>query len=195
MWQQISVDESPDTEVSAGNGGLMKYFAYGSNMLEQRLKARVPGAVRQTNAWVVGYSLRFNKQSIDQSGKCNIVDAENLHERVHGVLFDVPDAELPLLDELEKGYHHQGLLVVLPDNTTQRALGYVADAENINDTLKPYSWYHKLITAGAEQNRLPKEYVEALKTQPSLEDANPNRKGKRDAETVLAQYRASLLTP
>ena len=49
------------------------YFAFGSNMLLERIKKRVPSARVLGNATLGGYALRFNKLSKDGSGKANIV--------------------------------------------------------------------------------------------------------------------------
>ena len=53
--------------------GCELYFAYGSNMLEQRLKDRVKSAEFLLNAWIRGYEVRFRKMSIDGSGKADLV--------------------------------------------------------------------------------------------------------------------------
>src|SRR5438128_1900656 len=63
---------------------IMLYFAYGSNMLTQRLKARVPSASPKTVAVLFDHGLRFHKRSQDGSGKCDIVKCPG--EVVHGVV-------------------------------------------------------------------------------------------------------------
>jgi len=37
----------------------------------------------------------------------------------------------------------------------------IADASFIDDSLQPYSWYKNFVLAGAEEDRLPAEYVES----------------------------------
>jgi gamma-glutamylcyclotransferase len=49
------------------------YFAFGSNMLLERIKKRVPSARALGIATLGGYALRFNKLSKDGSAKANIV--------------------------------------------------------------------------------------------------------------------------
>lgn len=46
-------------------------FAYGSNMLTDRLRERVPSARPVAVARLAGHSLRWHKVSIDGSGKCD----------------------------------------------------------------------------------------------------------------------------
>ena len=51
----------------------MLYFAYGSNMLTERLKARVSSATPIGKANLSDHGLRFHKKSKDGSGKCDII--------------------------------------------------------------------------------------------------------------------------
>lgn len=172
----------------------MKYFAYGSNMLEERLQSsnRVPGATFQTIGCVRGYKLRFHKKSIDSSAKCNIVRTDSVGDIVYGVVFEVPDHQLECLDRAEgvgHGYHRDyNIPVQLADGTKVPALAYIADSNAIDDNLIPYEWYRRLVIAGAEQHRLPEEYIEVLRIVLVSEDPEPNRPSKREAETALRAY-------
>ena len=50
------------------------YFAYGSNMSQRRLQARVPSATFLGIGILLGHALAFHKISKkDGSGKCDIV--------------------------------------------------------------------------------------------------------------------------
>ena len=172
----------------------MKYFAYGSNMLEQRLRApeRVPGAVCLTNVFASKYRLRFNKKSIDNSGKCNIVQTGAADDSVLGVLFEIPEAQRRKLDVAEgygHGYDYANIDVHLPDGTIERALAYVATVTD--GKLLPYSWYHQLVVAGAEQHGLSADYIAKLREERSVEDPEPNRRSKLEAERALAEYYAT----
>lgn len=172
----------------------MKYFAYGSNMLEERLQSpcRAPGAVFLNTGSIQGYRLRFHKKSKDGSGKCNIVKTGSAEDVVYGVVFDVPENQLKALDKAEGvgyGYHHDcNIPVRLTGGTEMRMLLYVADSCCINDALIPYVWYQRLVTAGAEQHKLPKNYIADLKAVPSSEDPDPNRPAKLEAEEALNAY-------
>ncbi len=172
----------------------MRYFAYGSNMLRERLLARVPDAAFQARAIVRGYKLRFHKESTDQSGKCNIVRTDSADDVVHGVVFEIPENKLESLDRAEgvgHGYHHdRSVPVRLADDTEIETLTYVADLNAINDALIPYLWYHRLVIAGAEQNQLPEDYIAGLRTVRASEDPIPDRHTKREAETALNLYHA-----
>jgi cation transport regulator ChaC len=78
-------------------------LAYGSNMYSGRFREYgVTPEGKGRAALLVGYRLRFNKKSQkDGSGKANV----ELHEggQVWGVLYTIPEKELKLLDDGEKG--------------------------------------------------------------------------------------------
>ena len=67
--------------------GYELYFAYGSNMLGQRLTERVGSALPFSNAWIRGYEVRFRKISFDDSGKADLVETGDLEDIVHGVVY------------------------------------------------------------------------------------------------------------
>jgi gamma-glutamylcyclotransferase len=168
----------------------MKYFAYGSNMLTERLRARVGGAVALSEVCVCGYRLRFHKRSDDGSGKCNIMETGSQKDRVYGVIYAIPKEQLPKLDEAEgfrKGYDHK--CIPLPDSSKETALAYVAEINYVSERLLPYKWYWELVVAGAEQHGLPVNYIEELRKQGWKEDPKPNRSSKLEAEKLLLDYR------
>jgi gamma-glutamylcyclotransferase len=53
----------------------MKYFAYGSNILEEWLHNRVSDAKFFDIGYVTGRRLRFHKRSTDGSVKCDIPES------------------------------------------------------------------------------------------------------------------------
>jgi gamma-glutamylcyclotransferase len=174
----------------------MKYFSYGSNMLEQRLcaKNRVSDASCVGAASIHGYKLRFHKKSTDESGKCNMLFTGDQTDIVYGVVYDIPVAQLPNLDQAEgfgKGYHHEPLSVRLLDGTQICSMGYIADNGFIEDSLIPYDWYHNLVVAGAEQHVLPANYILALQAVRHVPDPKPERKNRREALEALEAYYAT----
>lgn len=172
----------------------MKYFAYGSNMLEERLQRRVPDATFLTTGSVRGYRLHFHKRSTDGSGKCNIVATNSAEDVVHGVAYEVPDGCLEALDRAEgvgHGYNHNyDISVRLADGAEARMLAYVADSNAIDNTLIPYTWYHRLVVEGAEQHQLPEDYIADLRSVMCSEDPDPDRPAKLEAEAALNAYMA-----
>jgi len=142
------------------------YFAYGSNMKTDRMTRRVPSAKPLGYAKLMDKKLVFNKISSDGSGKTNIVDAKN--GVVLGVLFEIDEEEIVKLDDIEKGYEKQDITVLGNDDKPLRAFTYVST--QTKDGLKPYDWYLNFLIEGADENELPKGYVDSLRMFESVPD-------------------------
>ena len=80
---------------------LFTYFAYGSNMLTERLRQRCRGAKAVDVAVASGYILEFSKESIDNSGKATLVISTEPKRQVFGVLFEIGLDDRLELDEAE----------------------------------------------------------------------------------------------
>ncbi|MFZ1991952.1 MAG: gamma-glutamylcyclotransferase family protein, partial [Alphaproteobacteria bacterium] len=138
------------------NGGMPEtfdYFAYGSNMLPERLQARCPSAELLGRAYVKGHKVSFAKRSIDGSGKATIEIATDPNSTVHGVLFRIGIDELGSLDTAEgagNGYNRcDKYSVIDADGAVVEAVTYIADSSAIDPNLAPYDWYRDLVVAGA----------------------------------------------
>lgn len=156
------------------------YFAYGSNMLLARIRARVPSARALGPAALPGFRLTFHKIGADGSGKCDIEPA-SVDTMVHGVLFDVDAADEPALDraeELGHGYDKHTLRVRAADGE-HAAFTYVALRRDPG--LRPFRWYHALVLAGAREHGLPEPYVAVLAAQPVREDPDDERRRRHEA--------------
>ena len=173
------------------------YFAYGSNMLEQRLKERVGSALPFSNAWIRGYEVRFRKISIDDSGKADLVQTGNPEHIVHGVVYQFDPADWPALDKHEgatgnnPGYDRVPIQVHT-DSGSRDVTTYLARKERIDESLKPYTWYRDLILCGAEQHGLPEDYRRKIENIVDIPDPEENRKKKREAERQIREYRESI---
>jgi gamma-glutamylcyclotransferase len=172
----------------------MKYFAYGSNMLLERVLARVPDATVLGAASVTGRRLRFDKCSKDGSGKCNIPEVNDPTAIVHGVLFEVPEHQLPALNRAEgEGYgYEQTTIDVSFAGSATPALVYLAQADHTNSQLSPYDWYHDLVVAGARQNSLPAAYVLSIAAVKAKFDPEPTRKTRIEAIELLKTAKAAV---
>jgi cation transport regulator ChaC len=167
----------------------MKYFAYGSNMLRERLLKRVPGATLIGLASGRGRVLRFHKKSSDGSAKCDLAATQREDDQVWGVLFEIPEDQIAVLDDAEglgKGYARATIQVRREDGQAVDSAVYLATPGAVEPTLKPYDWYRSLVVAGARQNNLPGPYVEAIEATPSVPDSMPRRKTRLEALEVLA---------
>ncbi len=155
------------------------YFAYGSNMLVQRIQAqnRVPGAKVLQKGFLPGYMLRFNKESNDGSSKCNIVPTGNPDDIVYGVVFVLPINQKANLDNAEglgKGYHEE-ILEIGTAVGPLSAYSYIADQRSTRETLNPYTWYKNFVLEGARQNNLPEEYVKSIEAVEAIIDPDESR--------------------
>ena len=82
--------------------GRSLYFAYGSNMATERLRARVPSARLMGSAVLAGHALRFHKPgSNDGSAKCDAACTGDAADTVFGALYSIDTTELVLLDKFE----------------------------------------------------------------------------------------------
>ncbi|MFW5910048.1 MAG: gamma-glutamylcyclotransferase family protein [Thiohalospira sp.] len=149
------------------------YFAYGSNMLTARLRARVPSTMPVGPARLADHRLAWRMAGPDGSAKCDITPAPG--EVVHGVLFRLAEAELPLLDAAEglgKGYDRETVTVTTTDGEAVPALVYRALVHDPDR--HPYDWYKGFVVAGAREHGLPADYIADLEAVTSASD--PDRK-------------------
>ncbi|MFC1732228.1 gamma-glutamylcyclotransferase family protein [candidate division KSB1 bacterium] len=88
-------------------------FFYGSNMSSERLKAknRAPSAKSIEIGKIDNKKLVCNKKSIDGTGKANLI--EEIGSTVWGVLFEVDETEIRILDKIEKGYERKTTEVII----------------------------------------------------------------------------------
>ena len=94
----------------------MHYFAYGSNMLKNRLEnqgnrvtPKIGSVIDKGVAKLSGYKIVFNKLSTDKSGKTNI--AQDKEAIVWGVVYELANDQIERLDKIEKGYKRIPIVV------------------------------------------------------------------------------------
>ena len=162
------------------------YFAFGSNMLTTRLKARCAGAIPVGRAVADGTVIEFSKPSIDRSGKATL--RREAGGRTVGVLFEIPIAELGQLDCHEgvaNGYERRDAFPVrlVDDDEMVRAAAYLATSPN--NSLKPYDWYLALVIAGAYEHGLGDDYLSELRRVAYMLDPNDSRRTRAEAIEAL----------
>ena len=141
----------------------MLYFAYGSNMSLQRIQQRAPSTQFVGVAELSNFQLRFHKKGQDGSAKADALFTGNPDDSVYGALYQMPENELLLLDQIEDcgiGYERKEVMVNVGD---QWHSAWVYCALHIDRSLKPYTWYHRHVIVGAEQLSLPSEYIQHIK--------------------------------
>jgi gamma-glutamylcyclotransferase len=175
---------------------LIPYFAYGSNMLLDRLKARCGSACLHGTASVPGYEIAFSKRSVDGSGKATLIAAASPSARVHGVVFSIIADDMEALDRFEsagRGYERRDGFVVeaAPGGERLAVSTYIAMPDFIDPALRPYDWYLGLVIEGAERAGLPTAYVEELQSTASIADPAPERATGLEARAILAALKTA----
>jgi len=157
------------------------YFAYGSNMLTARLRARTPGARPVATGYVTARRLAFHKLSIDGSGKCDLAVAADDASRAYGVLYVLDPGEVPALDCAEgvgHGYRKDAISIVTSAGVVP-AMTYLADRTQRG--LRPYGWYKAFVVHGAVEHGLPEPYVASLRATDALVDPDVARRARNRA--------------
>ncbi|WP_233416917.1 gamma-glutamylcyclotransferase family protein [Halovulum marinum] len=161
------------------------YFAYGSNLLTQRLTARCPGARPLGRATLDGHRVAFAKLStVDGSGKATILPAAR--QTAHGVLYALSDGDLATLDLIEgvgHGYHRLDSVAVRLDGAPLAASTYIACAPIA--PINPLDWYLALIVAGARQHGLDAALVARYRRHRFDPDPQHRRPGRLAAVAAL----------
>lgn len=146
---------------------LMLYFAYGSNMDEQRVKAanRCPNARFIFNALLPGYRLGFSHG--DEPGSCAADAIPEPNSALWGVVYDITESDRRQLDAREgiatRTYRPKEVLVHPHGDTEQRVmvLTYAAHDPRGSEQLPTQEYLNHLLR-GARQKSLPAEYVAQL---------------------------------
>lgn len=139
------------------------YFAYGSNMNPDRMNIRKAYFANRIFAKLDNYRLVFNKTSKANSdeGFANIIPDDN--SIVEGALYEVEWESILKLDHFEGypvAYRREEILVTKSDGTTQKAIAYIVNDDQISDGLKPSREYLNHLLRG--KDLLGDEYYSKL---------------------------------
>lgn len=152
----------------------MYYFAYGSNLLEARMQARVSCDLVGIGQ-LTGYKLVFNLM-VGGSGKCDVIETRKSEDVVWGAIYKLPFWKINKLDRFEgvpRIYHRQKM-EVRSGHTTYPCEVYVGTGDWHRDVL-PYDWYLHHVKLGAFEMGLPNDYQDFLSKQESQRDPNKLR--------------------
>lgn len=157
----------------------MKIFAYGSNMCYTRLHNRVGSAVFVTIGKLGKHVLRLHKLSKkDNSSKADALETGNPEDYVWGVIYEIQESEKGALDQFEGlgyGYNEKIVAIDLPSGDQMEAQMYYAVPAAISINLLPYTWYMDFIIAGAQDYKLPHDYITQLQRFETQEDSDITR--------------------
>jgi len=145
------------------NGGIshLYYFAYGSNMNWEQIKRRCPSTQFVCVASLKDYRFAIARHSrLRNCGTANIF-ADSGSE-VWGIVYDVSEHDLIILDGFEDGYRREKLFARASGNgqSLVEVLVYIAGKE---DTVPfPNPEYKRLIIDGARHWNIPESYCSML---------------------------------
>jgi|SRR6267154_1557056 len=145
----------------------MLYFAYGSNMDEQRVKAanRCPNARFIFNAVLPGNRLVFTRGG--EPGNCAADAVPEPGSLVWGVVYDITDSDRRQLDSLEgvaiRAYRPKEVLVHPHGDMEQRVMVLTYSASDPADIQRaPSREYLDYLLRGARRWGLPADYIAQL---------------------------------
>lgn len=142
----------------------MKYFAYGSNMSETKMKSLKVNYSSRERATLENYQIVFNKQSKRDinMGFANIEIKPGYI--VEGILYEISDDDIIYLDRCEgfpRHYLKKDIEVIRESGEKIKCMVYIANIEKIKENLKPSKEYLEIILEG--KDLLSKNYIRNLK--------------------------------
>lgn len=139
------------------------FFAIGTNMDAEYLRRIAPGAHRLGIARLPGYTVRWHKRA-NSEGKLAAHKTGHAGDLVWGVVYRLSPVDFKLIDGAQRHarYIENRVTVVDSDGTQHEASVYVAEADVVDDSLRPTRSYRDPIVRAARANGLPDDYVEQL---------------------------------
>lgn len=130
-------------------------------MSSARFLARIPDARVVGRGRLEGWRFACNKRGNDGSAKANIMRAPG--HTVWGVVFSMPERDLPRLDRIEGGYER--IAVIVERKGRRHDCVTYASTRQIDDEV-PFDWYKAHIVSGAKEHDLPDDYLAILSALP-----------------------------
>ncbi|MEA3410891.1 MAG: gamma-glutamylcyclotransferase family protein [Pseudomonadota bacterium] len=151
------------------------YFAYGSNLLPERLRERVASARVVGTGRISGRVLRFHKLGGDGSGKCDCHATGDPRDRVCGVVYEMDEFEKPGLDAAEGPGYAEIEVAVRLSSSSVTAYTYAARDTHVVPGIPPFHWYKALVLMGARHHRLDKVTLRRIRAVVAVPDTDPER--------------------
>ena len=135
----------------------MFYFAYGSNMNWEQMQGRCPSARFVCVATLKDYRFAIARHSRRRNcGTANIFADPN--SEVWGIVYDISEPDLVVLDGFEDGYRRERLFVRTDGGIQNQLEVLVYIAEKEDAVPLPDSEYKRLIVHGARHWNIPELY-------------------------------------
>ncbi|XP_028820051.1 gamma-glutamylcyclotransferase a [Denticeps clupeoides] len=145
------------------SGGSFLYFAYGSNLLRERLRLQNPSAEFVSVGRLKDYVLRFGlwAEHVDNAWNGGVATVEESRgEEVWGIVWRLSNQHLATLDRQEQVYSP---LQVTVDTDAGQLLCRTYRMNDFRPCL-PSPHYKQVLCLGALQNGLPPDYRRKLES-------------------------------
>lgn len=157
----VSVELDP-TSNSPAKHGVLRYFAYGSNMDGAQMLERLGSEVRSLGiGFLENMKLVFNRKGSYRPGGVASVQSE-AGSRVYGTIWEVSPGHLEIMDDIEDPDAYQRIRMTVMHDNGERLVCEVYQAFPEGDFQPDKEYLEKIIEA-AEHSGLPTEYVKLLK--------------------------------
>ncbi|XP_016423077.1 gamma-glutamylcyclotransferase a [Sinocyclocheilus rhinocerous] len=147
------------------SSGFFMYFAFGSNLLKERLQLKNPSAVFHCVGRIQDYRLNFGLSGdctdcAWHGGVATIQESEG--DEVWGVVWRIDSQNLPSLDRQEQV--HEGVYSPLEVKVETKEKPLLCRTYKMNNfrPCSPSPQYKKVVCLGAQQNGLPQNYIQKL---------------------------------
>lgn len=143
----------------------MKFFLYADNLNPTQLKRRAPEHKPVGKAYLPDHTVQFCRWS--SQWRCGLASVSpSPGEKVWGMVFDITDEDLKLMDEFEGDvpegtFRHVQVTVIGDGDEKMMVTTYVA---NPIGKFKPKEHYLDWAIKGLKHWKLPDDYIELWKT-------------------------------
>ena len=137
------------------------YFAYGSNLVQSRMRERAPSARVVGTAHLPDRRLALNKLGRDGSPKANLEPAPSGH--VWGVVWSLPEEGWAELDRAEAGYER---IAVAVDRGGASLAAETYRSGRLTASRELRADYKRWIVEGAREHGLPADWIRLLEALP-----------------------------
>lgn len=137
------------------------YFAYGSNMDQDQMRERCPGAQLLGRASLAHYRLAFTILSPKrQCGCADIVPSAG--DTVYGLLYRLTDIDMSRMDDFEGHPVHYRRVRIRVQVEGREVEAYSYEVVHKQEDLLPSAHYLGLLQSAAARFEFPEEYREFL---------------------------------
>ncbi|KAI6196734.1 hypothetical protein M3Y94_01144000 [Aphelenchoides besseyi] len=137
------------------------YFAFGSNLLTERIRVQIKGAQLEECGVLKNYTLKFFDYGSRWKGAVASIE-EQEDQEVHGCVWRVPNSFAAELDLQESGYHRLIVPVKLYSSNETITCRTYQYSNPTRELKAPSPHYKHVIVEGAKEHELPDWYVQKL---------------------------------